>query len=136
MEIELVRQVWERASDRCEYCQLPQEFDDAPFELDHIIARKHNGLTVSGNLALSCFHDNSHKGPNIAGRDLKTGKLVPLFNPQRHKWTSHFRWQEGYLIGRTVIGRVTIAVLNINDPVRVELREELLEEGQLPPRMS
>jgi hypothetical protein len=28
---------------------------------------------------------------------------------------------------------VTVAVLNINDPFRVELREELIEEGIFPP---
>lgn len=30
--------VWRRAEDRCEYCRMPQEYDDAPFEIDHIIA--------------------------------------------------------------------------------------------------
>jgi HNH endonuclease len=34
---------------------MPQEFDDAPFEIDHIIARKHDGPTVASNLTLSCF---------------------------------------------------------------------------------
>jgi hypothetical protein len=31
------------------------------------------------------------------------------------------------------IGRVTIEVLNITDLLRVELREELIEEGLFPP---
>jgi hypothetical protein len=128
----LVRRVWQRAR-RCCDCQIPQDFDNAPFEIDHVIAKKHGGPTVAGNLALSCFHDNSHKGPNIAGRDVKTGKLVPLFNPRRHKWPYHFRWQGAYLIGRTPIGRVTVAVININDAFRVELREGLIEEGVFPP---
>ena len=51
----LVRQVWQRAFHCCEYCQVPQEYDDAPFEIDHIIARKHGGAAVARNLALSCF---------------------------------------------------------------------------------
>ena len=55
MEASLVRHVWARAKDRCEYCQLSQEWDDRPFEIDHIISRKHRGRTVAGNLALSCF---------------------------------------------------------------------------------
>jgi hypothetical protein len=37
------------------------------------------------------------------------------------------------LIGRTAVGRVTVAVLNINDPLRVELRERLIGEGVFPP---
>ena len=58
-----------------------------------------------------------------------TRKLTPLFHPRRHKWERHFRWQGPYLIGRTPIGRVTVALLNVNDPFRVELRELLIEEG-------
>lgn len=133
MDAALVQFVRQRAGNCCEYCQMPQDFDDSPFEIDHIVALKHNGPTVARNLALSCLHDNSHKGSNIAGLDPRTRKLTPLFNPRRHKWDRHFRWQGAYLIGRTPIGRVTVAVLNINDPLRVELRKGLIEEGLFPP---
>jgi hypothetical protein len=133
MHTALARQVWQRAAACCEYCRIAQEFDDAPFEIDHIIALKHGGPTTLPNLALSCFHDNSHKGSNIAGRDPRTGKLVPLFNPRRQKWGRHFRWQGAYLVGRTPVGRVTVALLTINDPSRVELRQGLIEEGLFPP---
>jgi hypothetical protein len=125
--------VWQRAQDRCEYCQLSQEWDDRSFEIDHIIARKHQGPTVAGNLALSCFRCNSFKGSDISGRDPKTRKLTALFHPRRHKWARHFRWQGAHLVGRTPIGRVTVAVLHINDPFRVELRAGLIEEGVFPP---
>jgi hypothetical protein len=133
MEPALIRQVWHRADGRCEYCQLSQEFDDRPFEVDHIISRKHRGSTVAGNLALSCFRCKSFKGSDISGRDPKTRLLTPLFNPRRNKWARHFRWQGAYLVGRTPVGRVTVAVLNINDPFRVEFRKELIEEGVFPP---
>jgi hypothetical protein len=133
MDAALTRLVWQRAKGRCEYCQLPQEADDRPFEIDHIISRKHHGPTVAGNLALSCFRCNSCKGSDISGRDEKTRGLTPLFNPRRHKWATHFRWQEAYLIGRTPVGRVTVALLRINDTLRVELRAELIEEGSFPP---
>jgi hypothetical protein len=115
---------------------MPQDYDDSPFEIDHVIAVKHGGPTVVGNLALSCFHDNSHKGSNIAGLDPRTRKLVPLFNPRRHKWDRHFRWRGTYLVGRTPIGRATVAVLNINDPLRIELREELIAEGLFLPGVT
>lgn len=133
MEASLIRQVWRRAVGRCEHCQLSQEFDDRPFEVDHVVSRKHGGATVAGNLALSCFRCNSFKGSDIAGLDPKTRKLTGLFNPRRHKWTRHFRWRGGHLIGRTAIGRATVAVLQINESFRVELREELIEEGVFPP---
>jgi hypothetical protein len=133
MDAALARQVWQRAGGYCEYCQIAQEFDDTRFEIDHIIARKHHGPTIAGNLALACLHDNSHKGSNIAGLDPQTGKLTPLFNPRRQQWSRHFRWQGAYLIGRTPVGRVTVAVLNINHPFRVGLREGLIAEGLFPP---
>jgi hypothetical protein len=133
MDAALVRLVWQRASHCCEYCQMPQEYDQAPFEIDHIISGKHGGPTVAGNLALSCFYCNSFKGSDISSRDFQTRKLTPLFNPRRHKWGRHFRWDGPYLIGRTPIGRVTIALFHINDPFRVELRESLMEEGLFYP---
>jgi hypothetical protein len=133
MDAALVQLVWQRARNCCEYCRLCQDIGRTHFEIDHIISKKHKGPTLAGNLALSCFYCNSYKGTDIAGRDSLTRKLTPLFNPRRHKWTRHFRWEGAYLIGRTAIGRVTIDVLNINDPVRVELRDELMEQGIFPP---
>jgi HNH endonuclease len=133
MDASLIRLVWQRAGHRCEYCHVPQQFDEVPFEVDHIIARKHRGETVSSNLALSCFHDNSHKGSNIAGIDPRSREVIPLFNPRRQAWERHFRWRGAYLMGRTAIGRATVAVLNINDSFRVELRRRLMEEGVFPP---
>ena len=64
---------------------------------------------------------NVYKGPNISGLDPLTGKLTPLFNPRRHKWTHHFRYQGGELIGRTAIGRTTADLLRINQPNRIAL---------------
>jgi hypothetical protein len=133
MEAALTQLVWQRAKRHCEYCQLPQEADDRPFEIDHIRSRKHHGPTIASNLALSCFRCNSFKGSDISGIDKSTRKLMPLFNPRRHKWATHFRWEGPYLIGRTAIGRVTLALLHINDEYRVELREMLIEEGVFPP---
>jgi hypothetical protein len=36
------------------------------------------------------------------------------------------------LVGRTPVGRATIAVLDINNPRRVELRQLLMDEGEWP----
>jgi hypothetical protein len=129
MDAALTRLVWQRAYGRFEYCRMPQTADDAPFEIDHVISRKHQGADMAGNLCLSCFYCNSFKGSDISSLDRPSRKLTPLFNPRRHKWATHFRWQGPYLIGRTPIGRVTVALLHINDDVRVELREELMAEG-------
>src|SRR5436190_24342012 len=109
MDDSLSEAVRQRATDACEYCQMPQKYyPTVTFPIDHIIARQHGGPTVLSNLALSCLHCNSHKGPNIAGLDPVTKKLTKLFNPRRHKWERHFRWQGPLLLPRTAVGRVTI----------------------------
>jgi hypothetical protein len=129
----LVILVRQRAQRRCEYCCLPQEHSAVPFQIDHIIAKQHGGPTRAPNLALACFFCNSAKGPNIAGIDPQTGRLVPLFHPRRQKWSRHFRWEGPRLIGRTRIGRATIAVLAINDPAFVTFRHTLIDAGIFPP---
>jgi hypothetical protein len=47
-------------------------------------------------------------------------------------WAYRFRLDGPYIVGRTPIGRVTVYVLNMNHPLRVELRRQLLEEGKFP----
>jgi hypothetical protein len=134
MEAALNQAVRRRAHETCEYCRMSQLFyPTVPFPVDHIIARQHGGETTLSNLALSCLHCNSHKGPNIAGIDPRTRKLTRLFHPRRHRWDRHFRWQDAVLIGRTAVGRTTIHVLALNDPDIVEVRRALLDEGKWPP---
>lgn len=134
MERKLAELVWRRAAGRCEYCQVAQGFDRLAFEIDHIFAQKHRGPTRAGNLCLACFASNNHKGPNISGIDPKTRKIVPLFNPRRHKWSRHFRWDGLLLIGLTPNGRATVAVLEIYLEYRVNYRQELIEAGLFPPK--
>lgn len=132
MDRSLEELVWRRARSRCEYCQTPQGGDLVPFEIDHIIAVKHRGPTIAGNLALACFACNNYKGPNIAGIDPVSSAIVRLFHPRRHSWHRHFRWEGPRLLGRTAIGRATVDVLEINLPRRVAHRRGLIEEGVLP----
>jgi hypothetical protein len=127
------QRVINRAGGVCEYCHLPQSAYPVPFEIDHIIAGQHGGKTILSNLALACLNDNGHKGPNIAGFDPATGKLTRLFNPRRHQWRIHFRYAGPILIGRTPIGRTTVTVLAMNDPVMVALRQELMDQGMFSP---
>ena len=133
MDAALIRLVWRRAGDCCEYCRLSQEFERPPFQIDHIIARKHQGPSTADNLALSCLHCNSFKGSDIATLAPRTRKLTPLFNPRRQVWSRHFRWEGANLAGRTPIGAATVVLLKINDPFRVILREALIAEGVFPP---
>ena len=125
-----------RAGFCCEYCQLPQAFSSTRFQFDHIVAEQHGGKTIASNLAYCCLADNNHKGPNLAGIDPKTGKKVWLFNPRRHKWSRHFRWDGPVLVGRTPVGRATIAALGINLPPRIAQRAALIAEGVFPPEIT
>ena len=112
---------------------MPQEFTDARHEVDHVIAQKHRGLATPDNLALSCFHCNNHKGPNIAGIDPKTKQMTRLFHPRFDQWHEHFNWFGPVLMGLTPVGRVTVEVLSINLRHRVLHRQSLMEEGAFPP---
>src|SRR4051812_48421554 len=122
MDAALVIAVRERAADRCEYCHLPADCSAAPFQIDHIIARKHHGTDELSNLALACYYCNKYKGPNIAGIDPLSGQLVRLFHPRLDDWSATFGWDGPTLVGRTAVGRTTIDVLSMNHPAMVEIR--------------
>ena len=127
----LARRVRRRAGNACEYCHLPAAVHPTPFEIEHVIPRQHGGATVFANLAYACLRCNRHKGPNVSGI-LKIGscmRLVALFNPRSQAWDRHFRWRGPYLVGKTAVGRVTIRVLAINDPLRVAVRAALMDDG-------
>jgi hypothetical protein len=104
-----------------------------PFQIDHIIARQHAGLSILENLALSCFHCNTHKGPNIASLDPLTGVLVALFHPRRDLWTQHIQWDGPLVVGLTPAGRATVRVLAMNDPLLVMVRQEMINQEMFPP---
>lgn len=125
LELEVRR----RAAGRCEYCLFPEFASELPFHIDHIVAEKHGGQSVSENLALACFSCNLRKGPNIAGLDPETGGLTPLFNPRADGWPEHFVWDGVRLRGRTPIGRTTTAVPDINHVDSLAVREAVRDEG-------
>ncbi len=131
-----LRQLSERARNCCEYCQLPADHDPRPFHVDHIRPQKHGGLTVLENLAWSCAACSLFKGPNPAGYDPLSDELHPLFNPRQQNWVEHFEWNGATLNGATAVGRTTVAVLRINEPLRVRHRELLIELEVFPPKRS
>jgi hypothetical protein len=133
MGVALEQLVWDRARRLCEYCRFPAQLAETPFQIDHVVALKHGGQTEEDNLALACFYCNSYKGPNIAGIDPETGEVVRLFHPRRDRWEEHLSWNGALLRAETPVGRVTIAVLNLNHPDAITKREQLIAEGVFPP---
>jgi len=114
-----------RARGVCEYCQFPEEFSFNPFQIDHIIAEKHDGPTVEWNLAWSCFYCNTYKGPNISGWDAEQDAIVRLFHPRKDQWADHFQWEGPILLGKTQVGVITVKVLRINHTDAVSVRRAL-----------
>lgn len=131
MDESIKEHVRDRAVGLCEYCRLPEAHVLTPFQVEHVVAKQHRGTDTLGNLAYACLRCNLHKGPNLAGIDPKTKKLTRLFNPRRHRWSRHFRWQGAVLLGKSAVGRTTVEVLAMNDPVRISLRQELMDQGLL-----
>ena len=129
----LRQQVWERAGNRCEYCQMAQDYDPATFEIDHVVPEKMDGATAFENLALACFKCNNHKGPNIAGIDPESGARAFLYDPRKDNWDDHFRWSGPLLVALTDRGRATVSLLQINAGHRVAHRRQLVAEEVLPP---
>jgi len=111
---------------------MPQDVVFAPHQPDHIVAEQHGGETDIENLALACIHCNRQKGPNIASIDPISKQLTQLFNPRIHSWGDHFVLESAHIRALTSVGRVTIQVLALNAPERLEVRQTLIEEDRYP----
>ena len=106
-------QVRLRAHECCEYCHLHRRFSSNTHEIDHVIPVKLGGKDELENLAWACLDCNRHKGP-------------------KHEWDAHFEINEGEIRPKTIIGRVTILVLKLNEPELVEFRKTLWNAGLYP----
>jgi HNH endonuclease len=126
MDRETLKQVRQRAKNRCDYFRLHEDHSPlAAIQIEHIVPRKHNGDDSSGNLALACIDCNQAKGANIAGIDPDTGRMSRLFHPRRDRWNEHFEFHGVLLIGKTAVGRTTVAVLRMNSDDQIELRRAI-----------
>ncbi len=132
METALQRAVRERAKHRCEYCHFPEAFAEAPFHIDHVIARQHGGSNDLGNRALACCFCNRFKGPNLSGLDPASNQVVRLFQPREDAWSEHFAWNGPVLVGLTSTGRATIQALRLNRADAVAVRQLLMRERMYP----
>ena len=129
---ELRRLVVMRAQNRCEYCGLSQESQEATFHIDHIRPVVVGGATSAENLALACVSCSLRKGARETAIDPQTGDSAALFHPRSDTWQTHFRWQGEQLIGLTSVGRATIEALNMNRPAILAIRREETLRGRHP----
>lgn len=133
---ELRRFVHGRTDGCCEYCLLGEHFTYFTYEIDHVYAEKHGGETIENNLCLSCSDCNRHKGSDLCSLDPETGDVVTLFHPRRDKWVEHFRLNGAQIEGISPHGRVTVRLLQMNDPDRYIERVTLIVLGRYPGGIS
>jgi HNH endonuclease len=116
----LREEVAEDARHRCGYCRTSARITGTPMEIDHIIPESLGGPTARDNPWLACSMCNDHKGNRIAATDPISSEVVRLFDPRRQAWTDHFEWSLSgdMILGKTAIGRATIAAIRLN---RVEI---------------
>jgi hypothetical protein len=123
------RVVAERANGRREYCRLTGAASPSiAFHVDHIRARQHGGSKSLDNACYCWWRCNLYKGTNQSAFDPQTDELVRLFHPRTDNWDAHFRLSGPLIVGRTAVGRATIALLQMNDSLRIELRQATLDE--------
>ena len=135
--VALARRVRERARDACEYCLLPQEWQESEFHIDHILPRVVRGRSILENLALACVGCSLHKQATLEGVDSVTKQVVRLFHPRRDVWREHFTWDGRWrIVGLTPIGRVTIVALQLNRSRLVAVRSDLASVSRYPPLIS
>jgi hypothetical protein len=126
--------VAERASHRCEYCQVPRKLI-VILEVDHIIPTARGGQATAENLCLCCRHCNGRKNVFTKGIDPDADTVVNLFNPRTQTWAEHFAWSPDGLtiLGLSPTGRATVEKLKMNTPIVVEARRFWVALGLHPP---
>ena len=101
---------------------MHQSLQGATFHIEHVRPSSRGGATVAGNLALACPGCNLHKADRVQAADPDTGRYAALLNPRRDRWAEHFAWDSLRVLGRTAVGRATLAALDLNHPRRQQIR--------------
>ena len=106
---ELKSELKRRAGYKCEYCH--KTILDQSWEIEHIKPQSLGGYGTLDNLAFACKRCNLNKREHTHYIDRSSGLIVTLFNPRKDSWDEHFGLSEGYVVGRTSIGRATASLL-------------------------
>jgi HNH endonuclease len=123
-------EVFRRANYKCEYCHINETLSFFSFHVEHIVSLKHGGKTELDNLALACPICNLNKGSYIATLLPESVELVRFFNPRLDKWIDHFLLESSGLISaKSLVGKATIKILNLNHPDSIIERKEMLIRG-------
>lgn len=131
----LRNEVARRAHHRCEYCLIHQ--DDIAFRLqvDHVISRKHGGLSGIENLAYACVLCNRRKSSDVAAIGGHSGEIVRLFHPREDLWADHFELDGCSIRALSDAGAATAELLRFNAPERLAERSLLQSLGSYPTKL-
>jgi hypothetical protein len=119
-----------RAGNKCEYCELSQEGQEATFHIDHTLPKSAGGRTLAANLALACVSCSLRKEARRSAIEPITNRRVAMFHPRRQRWQDHFRWDGFRIVGLTPTGRATVAALQMNRPLVLAIRLEEAARGR------
>ena len=121
-----------RAGFVCEYCLIAEEDSYFRHQVEHIVSRKHGGLSELENLALACVVCNRHKGSDIASLIPQTDRLIRFYNPRTDRWREHFRLNGVVIEPLTEIGEATARILQMNHADQILERQILSVHGRYP----
>ena len=138
VRISIRRKTKDRAQGLCEYCLCPESYSTSTFECEHIQPSSLDGTSDINNLAWACGGCNRIKSNRTSVKDIKSGRMVALYNPRQDVWEDHFKWSHNWLelIGLTPCGRATIEWLQLNRPGVKNMRSVLILVGKHPPRIQ
>lgn len=123
-----------RARHRCEYCHAPEAVFNSLLEVEHVVPVARDGEDTAANWALACRACNLYKAAHVSGSDPESYVVVRLFHPREDQWEDHFQiaTDSGRIIGRTPIGRATVARLGMNSEAQVAARQHWMRLGLFP----
>ncbi len=126
--------VWRRADiisgllasshSKCAYCECRVQSEDSYFEVEHFRCKSIHldDVVIWDNLLPSCKRCNVSKGDHDVTMD-------PILNPTVDDPRPHLYFQALYLRGKTIIGELTIDVVDLNNFDRlVKPRLEILNQ--------
>jgi hypothetical protein len=106
-----------------------------PMHIEHIVPVVAGGTSLEDNLWLACALCNGYKATQINALDSVTGEIVPLYNPRRQRWASHFDWSADgtEILGQTPTGRATVFALKLNNEYLTRARRRWVAASWHPP---
>lgn len=128
----LRRHVADRAYHVCEYCLIHQDDTFWGCQVDHIISRKHGGISEASNLAWACALCNNSKGSDLGTLAGPRSELTRLFHPRSDRWAECFQLQGVRIEAANPVGEATVKLLQINEANRLRERQVLAEAGRYP----